>query len=58
MLGAYRPDGDSARRANLKRGEKLRPDDFRNDQRPLVGTWPDGYDIDLAVALVHDEVLQ
>lgn len=47
----YRPDGYTARRAELNLREKLRSDDFRNDLRPLVGTWPADYDIDHAAAL-------
>lgn len=53
----YRPDGYTARRAELNLREKLRSEDFRNDLRPLVGVWPEGYDLDRAGALILDEVL-
>lgn len=56
-FGPYRPDGYTARRAELNLREKLRSDNFRNDLRPLVGEWPADYDIDRAGALVLDEVL-
>lgn len=53
----YRPDGYTARRAELNLRDKLQSDSFRDDLLPLVGEWPDGYDIDLAGALILDEVL-
>jgi hypothetical protein len=56
-FGPYRPEGYTARRAELNLREKLRSDDFRNDLRPLVGEWPADYDIDRAGALVLNEVL-
>lgn len=56
-FGPYRPDGYTARRAELNLREKIRDDDFRRDLLPLVGEWPTGYDIDEAAALILDEVL-
>ena len=56
-FGPYRPDGYTARRAELNLREKLKADAFRNDLRDLVGEWPVGYDIDRAGALVLDDVL-
>jgi len=53
----YRPTGYTARRAALNLQEKLASDDFRNDLRPLVGTWPDDYDIDSAGSRIIREVL-
>lgn len=56
-FGPYRPDGYTARRAELNLRDKLGHDDFRGDLADLVGTWPDAYDIDEAAALVLDRVL-
>ena len=56
-FGPYRPDGYTARRAELNLREKLSSSDFRNDLRPLVGEWPEDYDIDQAGELVLDGVL-
>ncbi len=56
-FGPYRPDGYTARRAELNLREKLGNDDFRDDLIDLVGTWPEGYDIDEAGELIVDEVL-
>jgi hypothetical protein len=44
-------------RAELNLREKLGNDDFRDDLIDLVGTWPEGYDIDEAGELIVDEVL-
>jgi len=56
-FGPYRPDGYTARRAELNLREKLGDETFRRDLIPLVGVWPEGYDIDEAGALVIDAVL-
>lgn len=56
-FGPYRPDGYTARRAELNLREKLRSDDFRDDIRDLVAIWPDGYDVDEAGALIIEAVL-
>lgn len=53
----YRPAGYTARRAELNLRDKLTSEDFRNDLVPLVGDWPDDYDIDAAGTLILDEVL-
>jgi hypothetical protein len=55
-FGPYRPEGYTARRAELNLRDKLQSDSFRDDLRPLVGEWPDGYDIDRAGALVMSTV--
>jgi predicted nucleotidyltransferase component of viral defense system len=54
----YRPDGYTRGRAieNLK--EKLDRAAFRDDLRPLVADWPEGYDIDTGAELVIAEVLE
>ena len=56
-FGPYRPDGYTARRAELNLREKLSSAAFRNDLVPLVGVWPEGYDVDQAGALILNEVL-
>jgi predicted nucleotidyltransferase component of viral defense system len=56
-FGPYRPDGYTARRAELNLREKLGNDDFRDDLTDLVGEWPEDYDLDEAGALVIDQVL-
>lgn len=53
----YRPDGYTARRAELNLRDKLRSDDFRNDLRGLVGEWPADYDIDQAGTMILDDLL-
>lgn len=52
----YRPDGYTARRAELNLRDKLKSVGFRNDLIPLVSEWPVGYDIDRAGALILEEV--
>lgn len=56
-FGPYRPDGYTARRAELNLREKLDDEGFRRDLTPLVGAWPEGYDIDEAGDLVAEQVL-
>jgi predicted nucleotidyltransferase component of viral defense system len=56
-FGPYRPNGFTARRAELNLREKLGSEDFRDDLNDLVGEWPSGYDIDQAAAVILDEVL-
>jgi len=53
----YRPDGYTGRRAELNLREKVRRPAFRQDIRPLVTAWPEGYDIDAAAELVVEDVL-
>jgi len=53
----YRPDGYTARRAELNLRAKLESVGFRDDLLPLVGEWPEGYDIDRAGALILEEIL-
>lgn len=56
-FGPYRPDGYTRARAEQNLRAKLPTLAFRNDLRPLVATWPEGYDIDVAAELVITEVL-
>lgn len=53
----YRPDGYTGRRAELNLREKVNQSAFREDNRPLVTAWPEGYDIDTAAELVIADVL-
>jgi predicted nucleotidyltransferase component of viral defense system len=55
-FGPYRPDGYTGRRAELNLREKLSRPAFREDIRPLVTAWPEGYDIDAAAELVVADV--
>ena len=52
----YRPTNYSARLAETNLRRKMNAADFRNDLRPLVVRWPEGYDIDSAGELVIAEV--
>lgn len=52
----YRPQGYTRARAEQNLRAKLADLTFRNDLAPLVATWPEGYDIDLAADLVITEV--
>ncbi len=51
-FGPYRPDGYTNRRAELNLREKVQRPAFREDIRPLVAAWPEGYDIDAAAEMV------
>ncbi len=53
----YRPDGYTRRRAEMNLREKVKRSAFREDIRPLVTTWPEGYDIDVATEFVVADVL-
>lgn len=53
----YRPDGYNRGRAEQNLREKLERRAFREDIRPLVNAWPDGYDIDAAGELVIGDLL-
>ncbi len=53
----YRPDGYTRALAVANLREKLRRPDFRTDLRPLVTTWPSGYDLEEAAELVIADVL-
>lgn len=53
----YRPDGYTSRRAELNLREKVRTPSFRDDLRPLLAVWPDGYDVDEAAELVIGDLL-
>ncbi len=56
-FGPYRPDGYTRRRAELNLREKVNRPAFRDDIRPLVAVWPEGYDIDAAAELVVADIL-
>lgn len=56
-FAAYRPEGYTRRRAELNLLEKAKRSAFREDIRPLVTAWPEGYDIDDAAELVIADVL-
>ena len=53
----YRPEGYASRRAVLNLQEKIDDPTFREDLRPLVPSWPDGYLPDAAAKLVIDQLL-
>lgn len=53
----YRPSGYSSTAAVANLKEKLADRAFRADLDPLVGSWPDGYDIDQAADLVETDLL-
>ena len=53
----YRPDGYTGPRAELNLREKVSRPAFRDDIRPLVTAWPEGYDTDAAAELVIGDVL-
>jgi len=55
-FGPYRPDGYTGRRGELNLREKVKRLAFREDIRPLVTAWPEGYDIDAAAELVVADV--
>lgn len=55
-FATYRPDGYTAHRAELNLREKVKRSAFREDIRPLVTAWPEGYDIDVAAELVVADV--
>jgi predicted nucleotidyltransferase component of viral defense system len=52
----YRPLGYTRARAEQNLRAKLEDPSFRDDLTPLVATWPEGYDIDVAAELVITEV--
>jgi predicted nucleotidyltransferase component of viral defense system len=56
-FAAYRPEGYNRRRAELNLLEKAKRSAFREDIRPLVTAWPEGYDIDAAAEFVIADVL-
>ena len=55
-FGPYEPDGYTAERARHGLEEHLADQGFRRDLDPLLRTSPTGYDIDIAAALVRDEL--
>jgi hypothetical protein len=55
-FGPYRPEGYTRRRAEQNLRNKQADVGFRDDLRPLVAIWPDGYDVDTAAELVITEV--
>ena len=57
-FGPYRPAGLTARLAIGNLQGKLEDRAFREDLIPLVGAFPDGYDIDVAGELIASEVLE
>lgn len=54
----YRPAGYTAKLAMANLDAKLTDRAFRTDLEPLVGVWPDGYDIDAAATLIRERLLQ
>lgn len=56
-FGPYRPEGYTARRAELNLREKLARTDFRTDLHPLVSAWPEDYNIDTAAEQLIAEVI-
>lgn len=56
-FAAYRPDGYSAASAIQNLEAKLDDLAFRTDLEPLVGSWPEGYDVDSAARLVRTTLL-
>ena len=56
-FSAYRPEGYTRHRAELNLREKAKRSAYREDIRPLVTTWPEGYDIEAATELVIADVL-
>jgi hypothetical protein len=57
-FGPYRPVGYTAAAAIANLDAKVDDVVFRTDLEPLVGTWPDGYDIDAAAQLVRTQLLR
>lgn len=53
----YRPDGYTAARAIANLNAKINDPAFRSDLNPLVGNWPNGYDIRSAADLVQKKLL-
>lgn len=53
----YQPVGFTRKRAEANLREKIDKASFRDDLRPLVAAWPDGYDVSSAAHLVITEVL-
>lgn len=53
----YRPDGYTAATAIANLEAKIDDYAFRSDLNPLVGAWPDGYDITAAASLVREQLL-
>lgn len=56
-FGPYRPDGYTATRAVANLDAKINDRAFRSDLEPLIGAWPDTYDIAAAAALVREQLL-
>ncbi len=56
-FAAYRPDGYTSRRAELNLREKAKRRAYREDIRPLVTAWPEGYDVDAAAEVVITDAL-
>ena len=56
-FGPYRPDKFTGTLAIENLRAKTHEARFRDDLLPVVGAWPDGYDIDVAAGLVIEQVL-
>jgi predicted nucleotidyltransferase component of viral defense system len=56
-FAAYRPVGYTGRRAELNLREKVKRRAYRDDIRPLVTAWPEGYDVEAAAEIVIADVL-
>lgn len=57
-FGPYRPDGYTAAAAIANLDAKVNDTAFLSDLEPLVGNWPNGYDIPAAAAHVKDSLLK
>jgi hypothetical protein len=57
-FGPYRPDSYTTATATATLNQHLGHPQFRNDLNALVATWPAGYDIDAAGALVLARVIE
>jgi len=54
----YRPDGYTAAAAIENLGAKVNDHAFISDLEPLVGDWPEGYDVATAAAHVREALLR
>lgn len=55
-FGPYRPAGYTRRRAEENLRRKCADAAFRDDLRPLVAAWPEGYDVNTAAELIIADV--
>ena len=56
-FGPYRPDGYTATAAIANLEAKVNDNAFLSDLEPLVGNWPNGYDVPSAAAHIRDSLL-